>query len=118
MMDYNIFIDTLQEESNLSWISYKILDHLYKIHPEFLNYIDVSYENNIIERQKEFFIRVDKGGSFFFEIRSKILTGFKRKDNGLGIFIQDFYSFREPEKIDEKALKLILDHSEKFYDLL
>lgn len=118
-MDYNVFVDTLQEESNLSWISYKILDHLYKIHPEFLSYIDVSYDNNNnTEKQKDFFIRIDKGGSFFFEIRGRILTGFKRKEDGSGVFIHDFFSFREPDKIKPDKISPILEYSEKFYNLL
>ena len=114
MLDIDVFIDALKEDSGLSETSYNIFRYLFELNFDSIRLITkktVEGENRLCIRLIKGYHSIDIHKSIvsFTELRGKN----KEESEGYNI---DFYSFREKDEIEiSDKLKEMLDHFLRFY---
>ena len=112
MLDIEVLIDTLKDDSGLSETSFNVFRYLY----DNLNFSSVKIIPTIINGENRMFIRLIKG-SHSIDIHKSIISFIELRDDEEGEgFTIDFYSFREKDEIElSDKLKEMLDHFLRFY---
>lgn len=113
MLDIEVFIDTLKEDSGLSETSFNVFKYLYKLKFSSIKLIPV-----VINEENRLFIRMIKGYHSIDIHRSTIsfIELRDEEDNEGEGFTIDFYTFKDKDEMElSDKLKEMLDHFLRFY---
>ena len=115
MLDIDVFIDALKEDSELSEVSYKVFRYLFNLNFDSVRIIPVPSLTGMVGYSK-LFIRLIKG-SHSIDIHKSIVSFLElRGEDEFEGFVVDFYSYREKDEIEiSDKLKEMLDHFLRFY---
>lgn len=115
MLDIDVFIDALKEDSGLSETSYNVFRHLFDLNFDSVRIIPTPSLDGLVGSSK-LFIRLIKG-RHSIDIHKSIVSFIELRDEEEPEgFVVDFYSYRDKDEVElSDKLKEMLDHFLRFY---
>lgn len=116
MLDIDIFIDALKDDSDLSETSYNVFRYLFNLNFDSVRIIPTPSMSEGLTVSSRLFIRLIKG-SHSIDIHKSIVSFIElRGEEEPEGFVIDFYSYRDKdeEELSDK-LKEMIDHFLRFY---